>query len=140
MPANVPKFQLNATHPGEIYGIDIAEIQGRQHLVCMDCKSCCIFERELNGLHTTEVVRALKSIFCDIGAPDKIISDIANYFVSEEFQEFTMQWSIQHITLSARFPHGNSHAEKAVHIIKHLSESKWHQINIVVTQDNTHFK
>ena len=36
MPANVPKFQVNAIHPGETYGIDIAEIQGKQHLVCMD--------------------------------------------------------------------------------------------------------
>ena len=82
---------LNATYPGKIYGIDIAEIQGRQHLVCMDYKSCCIFERELNGLHTTEVVKALKSIFCDVGAPNKIISGNARYFMSEEFQEFTMQ-------------------------------------------------
>ena len=77
MPANMPKFQVNAMYPGEIYGIDVAEIQGRQHLVCVDYKSCCIFERELNGLHTTEVVKALKSIFCDVSAPDKIISDNA---------------------------------------------------------------
>ena len=120
MPANMPKFQVNVMYAGEIYGIDIADIQGRQHLVCMDYKFCCIFERELNGLHTTEVVRALKSIFCDVGAPDKIISDNARYFISEEFQEFTMQWSIQHIMSSPRFPHGNAHAEKAVHIVKQI--------------------
>ena len=59
----------------------------------MDYKSCCSFERELNGLHTTEV-RALKSMFCDVSAPDKMISDNVRYFISEEFQEFTMEWSI----------------------------------------------
>ena len=45
MPVNVPNFQVNATYPGEIYGIDVAEIHGRQHLVCVDYQSCCIFEK-----------------------------------------------------------------------------------------------
>ena len=33
-----------------------------------------------------------------------------------------MQWSIQHITSSPRFPHGNAHAEKTVHIVKQIYE------------------
>ena len=80
MPANVPKFQVTATHPGEIYGINITDIKGKFHLVCVNYKSCCIFEHQLGGLHTSEIVKALKSIFCDVGAPDKIISDNARYF------------------------------------------------------------
>ena len=118
MPANMPKFQVIATHPRETYGIDVADIQGKQHLV--NYKSCCIFERLLNSSHTTEVVKALKSIFCDVSVPDKIISDNARYFMSKEFQQFTMQWSIQHIMSSPRFPHGHTHAEKAVHIVKQI--------------------
>ena len=66
------------------------------------------------------MIDALKSIFCDIGAPDRIISDNARYFTSEEFQDFTMKWSIQHVTSSPRFPHGNAHAEKAVHVVKQI--------------------
>ena len=31
----------------EIYGIDIAEIHGRSHIVCVNYFTCCIFEREL---------------------------------------------------------------------------------------------
>ena len=71
IPANMPKFQVNATHPGETYGVDIAEIQGKQHhvSVCVDYISCCIFERELNSLHKTEVVKgSLSQSFCDVGA------------------------------------------------------------------------
>ena len=75
--------------------------------------------------------RALKSTFnwCNwslevdvlwIRAPDKIISDNARYFPSEEFQDFTMRWSIHHITSSRRFPHGNAHAEKAIHVVKQI--------------------
>ena len=33
-----------------------------------------------------------------------------------------MDWSIQHITSSPRFPHGNTHAEKAVGIVKQIYE------------------
>ena len=57
---------------------------------------------------------------CDIRAPDKIISNNTGYFTSEEFQDFTMKWSIQHITSSPHFPHGNAHAEKAVHVVKQI--------------------
>ena len=130
MPANVQKIQVNATSVGEIYGIDVADILGKSHLVCVDYKSCCIFECELSTLHTSEVVKALKSIFCDVGAPDKIISNNAKYSTSEELQEFMMQWSIQHITSSPRFPHGNAHAETVMHIVKQSTAkqmmSNWH--------------
>ena len=68
------------------------------------------------------VVNALKDIFCDLGSPDKLITDNAHYFVSEEFTKFTKDWSIQHVTSSPRYPHGNAHAEKAVGIIKHIYE------------------
>ena len=120
MPANVPKFQVKANSPGEIYGIDFAEIHGRSHIVCVDYFTCCIFERELQSLHSIDVIEALKSIFCDVGAPNKIINDNVRYFISEEFQDFAMRWSIQHITSSPHFPHSNAHAEKAVHVVKQI--------------------
>ena len=66
------------------------------------------------------MIEALKSIFCDIGAPDKLISDNTSYFVSEEFEDFMIKWSILHITSSPQFPHGNAHVEKAVHMVKQI--------------------
>ena len=100
---NVPKFQVNARGPGEIYGIDIAEIQGSQHIVCVDYFSCCIFKRKLANLTSTCVIDAWKDIFCDVGSPDKIISDNTRYFISEEFKSFVMDWSIEHLMSSPRF-------------------------------------
>ena len=44
MPANVPKFEVKASHPGKTYGVDVAEIQGKSHIVLVDYYSCCIFE------------------------------------------------------------------------------------------------
>ena len=68
--ANIPKFQVKANSPGEIYGIDVVEIHSKSHIVCVNYYTCCIFERELWSLHSTDVIDALKSIFYDIGAPD----------------------------------------------------------------------
>ena len=120
MPPNVPKFQVSVKGPGEVYGCDVADINGKQHLVLVDYFSCCIFERKLVNLMSLCVIEALKDIFCDLGSPDKIITDNAQYFVSEEFTKFTMDWSIQHVTSSPRFLHGNTHAEKAVGIVKQI--------------------
>ena len=55
-----------------------------------------------------------------MGAPDRLISDNARYFTSEEFQNFMMDWSIHHITSSPRYLQGNAMAEKAVSIVKEL--------------------
>ena len=44
MPANIPKFQVKAMYPGQIYGVDVADI-GQvhgQHLVLVDYFSCAI--------------------------------------------------------------------------------------------------
>ena len=123
MPANVPKFQVEAMYPGHIYGRDVADIgQHRQHLVLVDYFSCAVFEHRLKSLQSSDVIDALKDMFCDIGTPDKLISDNAKYFISDEFSRFMMDWSICHITSSPRYPQGNAHAEKAVGVVKQLYE------------------
>ena len=129
MPPNIPKFQVNARGLGEVYGCDITEIQGRQHIVVVDYFSCCIFERQLSNLTLLCVIEAIKDIFCDVGSPDKIITNNARYFVSEEFTNFMMDWSIQHLMSSPRFPHGNAHAKKAVGIVKELY-AKCHDVKL----------
>ena len=129
MPPNIPKFQVNTKGLGEVYGCDVTEIQGRQHIVVVDYFSCCIFERQLSNLTSLCVIEALKDIFCDVGSPDKIITDNACYFVSEEFTKFMMDWSIQNLMSSPRFPHGNAHAEKVVGIVKEMY-AKCHDVKL----------
>ena len=74
---NIPKFQVNARGLGEVYGCDIAEIQGRQHIVIVNYFSCCIFKRQLSNLMSFCVIEALMDIFCDVGSPNKLITDNA---------------------------------------------------------------
>ena len=122
MPVNVPKFQVKAIYPGHIYGVDVADIgqEHGQHLVLADYFSCAIFECKLKSLQSIDVIDTLKDMFCDIGTPDKLISDNPRYFISDEFSRFMMDWSICHITSSPRYPQGNTHAEKAVGMVKQL--------------------
>ena len=44
MPVNIPKFQVKANFPGEIYGVDVMDIQGKPHIILVDYYTCCIFE------------------------------------------------------------------------------------------------
>ena len=54
-------------------------------------------------------------------APDKVVSDNARYFTSEECQGiYDGLVHSTHVTSSPGFPHGNSHTEKAVHIVKQI--------------------
>ena len=83
MPANLPKFQVKAVYPGHIYGIDVADIGQAhgQHLALVDYFSCAVFEHKLKSLQSTDIINALKDMFCDIGTQDKLISDNAKYFI-----------------------------------------------------------
>ena len=128
MPQNVPKFHFHTNESGELYGCDVMEIKGNQHLIVFNYKSVCIFKRKLPNVTSTSVIEALKSIFCDVRAPDKLISDNVRYFVSDEFEEFT-KWNIVHVTLSPRYPQGNSHIEKEIQSVKAIYE-KCHDIKM----------
>ena len=101
-------FHIQASKLSEIYGCDVKEIKGRQHLVVVDYKTVSIFEHQLNNLQCSTVIDALKSIFCDVRSPDKLISDNVRYFVSDEFKEFIAKQNTFHVTTSPRYPQGNS--------------------------------
>ena len=129
MPANVPQLHVRADNQGEVYGCDIADIQGNQHLVIVDYRGVCTFEYQLSNLQSSIGIEALKSVFCDVGVPNKLITDNARYFTSEEFSEFMMKWNIIHVMSSPRYPQGDSHAEKAIQIVKSIYE-KCHDIKM----------
>ena len=63
MPPNIPKFQVSAKGPGEVYGCDITDINGKQHLVLVDYFSCCIFERKVANLISLCVMSKHSRIF-----------------------------------------------------------------------------
>ena len=44
MPHNTPSFTVKSNYLGEVYGMNVAEIAVKQHIVVVDYNSCCIFE------------------------------------------------------------------------------------------------
>ena len=65
------------------------------------------------------VILALKTIFSEAGVPT-ILSDNGRQYCSEEFKEFSLQWSFVHKTASPYYPKGNAHAERAIGVIKEV--------------------
>ena len=102
------------------YGADIGKIDSHPHLVVIDYYSFTVFECPLASLATSSVITAIRTIFSNTGIPLTLITDNALCFTSEEFSEFAKDWNFTHITSSPRYPRGNTHAEKAVGMVKQI--------------------
>ena len=106
--------------PSHTYGADLCDIDGKIHIVCVDYFSFFIWQRPLPDMQSDTVILGLKMIFSENGSPEILTTDNGRSFISEDFKQFTMEWSFVHKTSSPRYPKGNAHAEKAVGIIKEI--------------------
>ena len=114
MPPNIPTFTVKANGPGEIYGVDIVEISGSQHLVCVDYHSCCIFGRGLRSLQSVDIIDASKSIFCDVGHQTNWSVTMPNILRLKNL--LTLQW----IGLSSMSPQARD-SLMVMHMLRRLS-------------------
>ena len=64
------------------------------------------------------IIKHLKEIFTEIGVPRCIVSDGGTQFTSQEFQDFTRRWDIQHKITSPTNAQSNGQAERFVQTIK----------------------
>jgi len=64
-------------------------------------------------------IRKLDQIFTTHGLPETIVTDNGTVFTSREFQDFTMQNGIRHVTTAPYHPASNGLAERAVQTLKH---------------------
>ncbi|XP_078352985.1 uncharacterized protein LOC144637776 [Oculina patagonica] len=69
---------------------------------------------------SSEVIRALKSIFARHGTPEQVHSDNGPQFDSAEFSYFAKEWGFKHTTSSPRFPQSNGEVERGVRTVKNL--------------------
>ena len=66
------------------------------------------------------LILALKTIFSKSGVPNILITDNGRQYCSEEFKDFSLEWSFVHKTSSPYYPKGNSYAERAVGVVKEV--------------------
>nr|XP_039263235.1 uncharacterized protein K02A2.6-like [Styela clava] len=104
----------------QIIASDLFELQGRNYLVTVDFYSNFC---EADRLHTTtsaEVIKASKQHMARHGLPEKLISDNAPQYSSEEFRIFAGDYELQHVTSSPTYSQSNGKAKSAVKQMKSL--------------------
>ena len=69
------------------------------------------FVKTMNSVTSTSCIEYLKSIFAVHGIPERLFTDNAKYFVSNEFHNFAIEWEFTHITSNPRYPQSNGFIE-----------------------------
>ena len=62
------------------------------------------------------LILALKTIFM----PTILITENGRQYCSEEFKQFSLDWSFVHKTSSPYYPKGNSYAERTTGVVKQV--------------------
>ena len=71
-------------------------------------------------MQSDTVILGLKTIFSENGSPEILITDNGRSFISKDFKQIAVEWSFVHKMLPPRFPRVNTHAERAVGILKEV--------------------
>jgi hypothetical protein len=100
-------------------GQDLFSLNGESYLVTVDFFSDFFEVDRLSDTTSQTVIECTKRHFAAHGKAD-IVSDNGPQFTSQEFQQFTRDWEIKHITSSPYHSRSNGKAESAVKIAKRL--------------------
>ncbi|KAL9985366.1 hypothetical protein ACROYT_G007760 [Oculina patagonica] len=107
--------------PWQVVATDLFQLKGIDYLIVIDYFSRYV---EVAAMQKTtkssEVIRALKSIFARHGTPEQVQSDNGPQFDSAEFSYFAKEWGFKHTTSSPRFPQSNGEVERGVRTVKNL--------------------
>ena len=114
------EHSVEACYPSHIFGSDIGNVAGKPHVVVVDYYSFFIYKKPMPDMSSETLVLALKTIFSKSGVPDISITDNGRQYCSEEFKEFSLEWSFVHKTSSPYYPKGNSYAERVVGVAKEI--------------------
>ena len=112
--------------PFQEIAADFCSHAGLQYLITVDCFSDWPeISPMMTNTTTSKLMTSLKSLFCRMGAPDKVWTDQGTQFTSQAFQEFAKQWGFEHVTSSPRYPQSNGKAEATVKSMKKIIRAAW---------------
>ena len=99
-PPSYAKHSVETCYPSHIFGSDIGNVDGKPHVVVVDYHSFFIYKRPMPDMSSEMLILALKTIFSKSGVPNILITDNGRQYCSEEFKEFSLEWSFVHKTSS----------------------------------------
>jgi len=108
MPHAVPQY------PWQVVGSDVFTLTGQNYLVVCDYYSNYFEIEKLSSTSSTVVIKHMKTWFSRHGIPEKVVSDGASYYSSQEFQDFITEWDILHVQSSPHYPQSNGLAGSCV--------------------------
>ena len=100
-------------------GVDLFDVAGKSHLVCVDKWSGYPMYQQLRSTTTSSIINVLTTWFNLLGWPKSLRSDGGPQFLSE-FKTWCQINNIDHETSSPYNPKANGLAESAVKNVKHL--------------------
>ena len=104
--------------PFEKLAADLFHLNGQEFLLMTDYYSKMPFVKTLTSTTSAAVINYMQSVFAIHGIPKTLITDNAKQFASTEFNDFTTEWDIEHITSSPYFPKSNGFIERMVQTVK----------------------
>ena len=117
-PPTFDEHSVEACYPSHIFGSDSANIDGKP---CHHCGLLFIlYKKPMPDMSSEMLILALETIFSESGMPNILIMDNGMQYCSEEFKQFSLEWSFVHKTSSPYYPKGNSYAERAVGVVKEI--------------------
>ena len=119
-PPSYDEHSIEACHPSHIFGSDIGNVDGKPHVVVVDYYLFFMCERPMPDMSSETLILALKTISSESGIPNILITDNGKQYCSEEFKEFSLEWSFVHKTSSPYYLKGDSDAERAVGVVKEI--------------------
>ena len=119
-PPTFDEHSVEACYPTYVFGSDIANIEGKSRVVVVDYYSFFLYERPMPDMSSDILILALKTIFSESGVPTTLITDNGRQYCSEEFKQFSLDWSFVHKMSSPYYPKGNSYAECAIGVVKQV--------------------
>ena len=107
--------------PWQIVATDLFQMKGMDYLIVIDYYSRYVKVAAMTKTtKSSEIIRALKSIFARHGIPEQVRSDNGPQYDSAEFSHFAKEWGFKHVTSSPRFPQSNGEVERGVRTVKNL--------------------
>ena len=103
-----------ADRPWEKVGVDLMSIHNHDYLVTVDYFSNFWEIDYLENTMSSTVIRKLKAHFARYGLPSVVMSDNGPQFISEEFQEFAVEYDFEHKISSPKYPKSNGMAKSSV--------------------------